>query len=570
MVTDTVIFFQTLPKWECESTLLFQVYEYSNIKTLPISYSSLDFSFNESVFQYQMEASPKCTVMLLFNLAEPDWISVPCDKKRLYHTLCFIQDTNSENDNNKTSEYLQNTNNYSACSKDHIIIQEVCYAFVWFDGINNTRNICTQFNGNPVDMTLINSIKTIFIAISLVTQFPSLIIQKSSNTAYEITFKRLFSTVHYRYQSANISPTRGFYPCQYDKVYIYTGINLFNCTNGGHILSEYICDGISDCPNDDSDENFCNCDNNSLNPKNLNMCKSMKFGLVKNVCSNLYHMTKKGNCLKYSNISQLLNDDSSSIENTDSVNDIKEVNQFICNDGKTIDTLLLDDLIFDCEPQGEDEPILMSSLRFHSFSSCTEPDMIPCKEGHSRCYYIKDICIYKLNVYNHLVPYRDGGHLQSCNNFECNLMFKCFNSYCILWLYVCDGKWDCPNGDDELTNPVCTNDEVCVFMYNCRNTTRCIHIGNVCNGIKDCFLGDDELYCDLEDYQCPLNCTCLLLAIECRHASNLYIETKDKFYYLSIYASNSKIISFQTLQNKLENVIIVKLPACNLQEFCTH
>ena len=61
-------------------------------------------------------------------------------------------------------------------------------------------------------------------------------------------------------------------------------------------------------------------------------------------------------------------------------------------------------------------------------------------------------------------------------------MFKCIDSYCIQWSYVCDGKWDCPKGNDELSNPVCTYDHVCDNMYKCANTVQsCIHIENVCD-----------------------------------------------------------------------------------------
>ena len=31
----------------------------------------------------------------------------------------------------------------------------------------------------------------------------------------------------------------------------------------------------------------------------------------------------------------------------------------------------------------------------------------------------------------------------------CNMRFKCELAYCIPWNYVCNGRWDCPNGEDE-------------------------------------------------------------------------------------------------------------------------
>ena len=101
-----------------------------------------------------------------------------------------------------------------------------------------------------------------------------------------------------------------------------------------------------------------------------------------------------------------------------------------------------------------------------------------------------------------MTPCRNGGHLQSCKNFECNMKFKCAESYCIPWTYVCDGKWDCPEGDDELENPACGRNVNCIHMYRCRKTNNtCLHIGNVCDGINNCPLEDDKLFCDLKDVQ---------------------------------------------------------------------
>ena len=109
-------------------------------------------------------------------------------------------------------------------------------------------------------------------------------------------------------------------------------------------------------------------------------------------------------------------------------------------------------------------------------------------------------------------------------------MFKCIDSYCIPWAYVCDGKWDCLEGDDELSNPVCLKDKICVFMFECRNVTqRCLHLGNVCDSNKDCPFGDDELFCDLKIVKCPLKYDCLLLAVSCRNASHLILDTEGPF-----------------------------------------
>ena len=187
--------------------------------------------------------------------------------------------------------------------------------------------------------------------------------------------------------------------------------------------------------------------------------------------------------------------------------------------------------------------------------------MIRCIDGHSKCYFLGEICSYRLNLYNQLIPCRNGGHLQSCKNFECNLMFKCIETYCIPWPYVCDGKWDCPEGDDELKNPVCTEDQLCVYMYKCRNAKQtCIHIGNVCDQKTDCPLGDDELHCYFKQFKCHPGCHCLLFAIHCKYMlyNNINFETQPS--YLSVIISHPDIYSLKMVQIKFKDAIIVKLP----------
>ena len=207
------------------------------------------------------------------------------------------------------------------------------------------------------------------------------------------------------------------------------------------------------------------------------------------MCSSLYYKSYEGLCFKY-------------IKNKIDNNSLKEEHCFTCNDSSKIDTILLDDLVADCEG-AEDEATLLALLTFtESFKSAHEQEL-PCRKGHTKCFNITDICSYELNKFHILIPCRNGGHLENCRDFECNAKYKCRSSYCIPWIYVCNGVWDCPEGDDEQYKLICDgNYQSCKDMCKYKNTKHtCIHLGNVCDGQSDCPYEDDDNLCELKYVQ---------------------------------------------------------------------
>ena len=184
--------------------------------------------------------------------------------------------------------------------------------------------------------------------------------------------------------------------------------------------------------------------------------------------------------------------------------------QFQCESDKhNISSDMKNDLICDCGQQCEDEPLLVDLLKYGIKTNCPKPSQIPCKERHSKCYDVYLICKYRIDSNGNLSPCRNGGHLENCLQFDCGIEFKCHMSYCILWSNVCDGKWDCPHGEDETYGPVCGVKIRCSNMFKCRqNKYKCIHLNDICDGKYDCSQKDDELYCDLKYAECPKSCNC--------------------------------------------------------------
>ncbi len=274
------------------------------------------------------------------------------------------------------------------------------------------------------------------------------------------------------------------------------GVNLYLCHSGDYVSAAKRCDSFVDCSNDKSDEENC--------PHHVVTQKQSEFkNEMEEKCGLLFYTTSSNKCYLFADTLQ-------GKEN----NTQPSIHTCVCKSEVTVDCALWNDLFIDCPDTQNDEPHQFSLLQSSKTQSCAVPGLLQCLKGHSKCYNMTDICKYKLDKNGLLHPCRNGGHLDNCNEFECNHKFKCFLSYCIPWVYVCDGKWDCPNGDDEHYHPVCSSDKVCVKMFKCGHDSSCIHLGNVCDGQQDCPQGDDEIWCELQSVNCPMKCECLAFALD--------------------------------------------------------
>ena len=59
-----------------------------------------------------------------------------------------------------------------------------------------------------------------------------------------------------------------------------------------------------------------------------------------------------------------------------------------------------------------------TNLRSDTTEQCKEKNELNCVPDQSRCHKMSDVCIYRLDVYNHLTPCRQGSHLQECQKFQ--------------------------------------------------------------------------------------------------------------------------------------------------------
>ncbi len=128
---------------------------------------------------------------------------------------------------------------------------------------------------------------------------------------------------------------------------------------------------------------------------------------------------------------------------------------------------LVQDSMPDCF-DGRDEQAIISDEIPHTITTCKDRKSIPCFPGDTRCFFLHQQCIYEFHDLlgpGFLKPCRNGKHLANCSAALCPHHFKCQNYYCVPYKYTCDGKQDCPLGDDEHK---CTN-RTCVGLLKCHN-----------------------------------------------------------------------------------------------------
>ena len=458
-----------------------------------------------------------CFVMNLMNLAIPSWEEIDCDKPFAVDFFCQVHQMIKV-----PSILVQKHPDSKSCLKEHILKNNTCYHFFWYKVGTKIHETC-PFKGH-INVNIEN-FQYLFDAV--IDIFPPIF---SSDLKYVVTYKRYWNTYSYNV-AEQYSKKEGIYICvTYENEYL-KGDNLFRCRHGIYISYIFVCNGEDDCPGDVAfDEVGCEC-NATLNYKS--QCKLVKISSERNECSNFYFKDHDGTCKLYgstfvngkvSDISIKSTDDQFNMEETGCMNKVM----------KKYESKL------SCNPQGSDE---------------------------NSIYEIKDICLYKLNEKGQLLPCNKGEHLQNCETFECNMMFKCPNFYCVPWQYTCDGKWDCPSGYDESIQHQCGN-RTCVNMFKCKMSLTCIHLGDVCNGFIECQYGDDEYSCLLKNTICPVVCQCLGFVIRCYDTDILDYTLPVYFPYSNVAIINCRLFIKNQLIKSVRNVSFLSIIGTDLKTIC--
>ncbi len=195
-------------------------------------------------------------------------------------------------------------------------------------------------------------------------------------------------------------------------------------------------------------------------------------------------------------------------------------NVFLCNDGSYISSQLLCDGNSDCS-DSDDETLCHKMTRGLSLRSWLQRSNFTSdkathdtkKNNENDCHSRMILCLYSIasREERHQKFCFSGYHLANCQDHHCQNTFKCPDSYCLPWRYICDGYWDCPFGYDEQT---CFSKHH-PGLYHCKDTMIAVLLDSICDFIVDCPKYDDEEFCDLHNVTCPDICFCYLHSIAC-------------------------------------------------------
>ncbi len=242
-----------------------------------------------------LTADMKCTMLLLTNLAQPDWISIECKMPTLSHVHCAI---------NEATFLIRNytgwlrERNVKFCNTSHFVVNGSCFRLVFMSSSvqKRTLHVC-KLTLKYADKRSAKTMVTLFSSVQA-DSLPLLFLHGNhTNNFYKMKCKK-FSTLD-MCKTTKVSKEGfcGYLSVQEENMKYQKGANIFHCSNGGYILSTLRCDSKKDCLNDDSDECDCDLTRPFTNVSSLVLTTGANCSL--NRCPVVYFQNSIGSCLQY-------------------------------------------------------------------------------------------------------------------------------------------------------------------------------------------------------------------------------------------------------------------------------
>ena len=220
--------------------------------------------------QRKMQPTPStgssCTVMLTYNLLEPDWIVIPCSEQIFGLVICqkLIKEIKLVADGPFLSKLSTKT-----CQQNSFLFECKCILFKKYTIFTNFSKLEYENNENIVELNILQ-IKNMDILQEYFTN-----IQYFYGKPIEFTFSVHHTNAYLSYRPVHtqyflkltwihiqnrdpISKYDGYMLFDTKPATIKKPSNVFQCKDGTYIDDTSVCDGISDCK-DGTDEKICHC-----------------------------------------------------------------------------------------------------------------------------------------------------------------------------------------------------------------------------------------------------------------------------------------------------------------------
>ena len=314
--------------------------------------------------------------------------------------------------------------------------------------------------------------------------------------------------------------------------------------DGMCISLNHVCDGESDCTQHEDENDQCNEVACFVGAEMFSYHYCTDQCLMKDncICKNSYFQCQSGGCIHGNNFCDRKQDCKDNSDENNCAYANCNQSEFSCDNMECIPLSWRCNTFIDCS-DGSDE-FQCFTHRLHApmqQSVDGNPVLVRCGEDYSAFIDVSSMCILLYDHYGLIMGCANGWHLQNCSEFLCIGYFKCTDSYCIPVSYICDGKNDCANREDEIA----CEKYICPGLYRCKGTTLCISQSKVCDSKFDCPGNDDEDYC--YRHLCPENCIC----------NNYYIHCIDRALLNIPSAMTSQLyITFKGNNLQLENITL--------------
>ena len=188
-------------------TILFQLYAKVRfgffMRNVKIKLSKLE-QVKKSLLRYiqqEMKRSKRCVLMMLSNLAFPQWATVNCTEKRLIDMVCMTQGPNIR---------LSSLPDSVSCKKGDILQKHVCFTLYYCDNTQSTAVKDFQV------LTYIPSLHKEFLFLAIHVRFPPVLMWTKNNklSVTEILCDRMHQVMRFKLSEKSIKSSKGFFVTQ--------------------------------------------------------------------------------------------------------------------------------------------------------------------------------------------------------------------------------------------------------------------------------------------------------------------------------------------------------------------